>query len=58
MSVHPITGDVNFHHLIKVMFARFLQICGFVCFFLFLSSHWLQQIGMEVAKMGALTVSG
>lgn len=36
MSVHPIIGDINFDHLIKVMFANFLQIC------VFLSSHWLQ----------------
>lgn len=40
MSVHPIVGDMNFDHLIKVIFARFLQICGGELFV----SHWLQQM--------------
>lgn len=30
MSVHPIIGDINCDHLIKVIFAKFLQICGFL----------------------------
>lgn len=41
MSVHPIIGDVNFDCLIKVMFARLLQIKFFFGFFF---SHWLQQV--------------
>lgn len=24
MPIYPITGDMNYHHLVKVVFARFL----------------------------------